>query len=72
MIRAGYLTGDASGHWDSSTEAAMQKFQFDNGWQTKMIPDSRAIIKLGLGPGSTEAVSTPQTSMTSVNSGYFQ
>ncbi len=50
LIHAGYMTGDASGHWDSGTEAAMQKFQSDNGWQTKLIPDSRAIIKLGLGP----------------------
>ena len=47
---AGYLQGEPSGHWDSSTEAAMQRFQADNGWQTKLIPDSRAIIKLGLGP----------------------
>jgi hypothetical protein len=28
----------------------MQKFQGDNGWQTKITPDSRALIKLGLGP----------------------
>jgi peptidoglycan hydrolase-like protein with peptidoglycan-binding domain len=50
LIKSGYLSGTASGHWDSQTEAAMQKFQADNGWQTKLIPDSRAIIKLGLGP----------------------
>ena len=71
LIHAGYMTGDASGHWDSGTEAAMQKFQSDNGWQTKLIPDSRAIIKLGLGPGSTEADATsPQTSVTT--GGYLQ
>ena len=35
---------------DGQSEAAMQKLQADNGWQTKLIPDSRAIIKLGLGP----------------------
>jgi peptidoglycan hydrolase-like protein with peptidoglycan-binding domain len=50
LIKSGYLSGEASGHWDAQTEAAMQKFQSDNGWQTKLIPDSRAIIKLGLGP----------------------
>jgi peptidoglycan hydrolase-like protein with peptidoglycan-binding domain len=50
LIKSGYLSGEASGHWDSQTQAAMQKFQEDNGWQTKIIPDSRAIIKLGLGP----------------------
>jgi hypothetical protein len=55
LIRSGYLSGEASGHWDSQTEAAMQKFQGDNGWQTKLIPDSRAIIKLGLGPAQDSA-----------------
>jgi peptidoglycan hydrolase-like protein with peptidoglycan-binding domain len=64
LIKSGYLSGEASGHWDSGTEAAMQKFQSDNGWQTKLIPDSRAIIKLGLGPAqdsgpTTSSLATP-------------
>ena len=50
LIRAGYLSGSPTGHWDTSSEAAMQKLQGDNGWQTKLVPDSRALIKLGLGP----------------------
>jgi peptidoglycan hydrolase-like protein with peptidoglycan-binding domain len=69
LIKSGYLSGEASGHWDSATETAMQKFQSDNGWQTKLIPDSRAIIKLGLGPShdselsnSPSATAAPQTS----------
>jgi putative peptidoglycan binding protein len=49
LVKSGYLT-DPSGHWDTNTSAAMQKYQADNGWQTKLVPDSRAIIKLGLGP----------------------
>jgi peptidoglycan hydrolase-like protein with peptidoglycan-binding domain len=49
LVRSGYMT-EPSGHWDSATESAMRKFQSDNGWQTKLMPDSRAIIKLGLGP----------------------
>jgi len=52
LIQSGYLTGQPSGHWDPTTEAAMQKLQADNGWQTKLVPDSRAIIKLGLGPST--------------------
>jgi hypothetical protein len=52
LIKAGYLTGTPKGEWDSETQAAMEKMQADNGWQTKLVPDSRAIIKLGLGPGS--------------------
>lgn len=50
LIDKGYLTGEATGHWDAQTQGAMQKMQADNGWQTKLTPDSRAIIKLGLGP----------------------
>ena len=49
LIKAGYMTGTPSGTWDAQTQAAMEKLQSDNGWQTKLIPDSRALIKLGLG-----------------------
>jgi hypothetical protein len=49
LIKAGYLTGTPSGAWDAQTQAAMEKLQADNGWQTKLVPDSRALIKLGLG-----------------------
>jgi hypothetical protein len=54
LVRSGYMT-EPSGHWDSATETAMQKFQADNGWQTKLMPDSRAIIKLGLGPSQSNS-----------------
>jgi hypothetical protein len=50
LIRERYLSGPASGTWDNRTEAAMQRYQADNGWQSKVTPDSRALIKLGLGP----------------------
>jgi len=50
LIKAGYLSGEPSGHWDSASQAAMVKLQSDNGWQTKLVPDARALIKLGLGP----------------------
>ncbi|HZL27302.1 MAG TPA: peptidoglycan-binding protein [Acidobacteriaceae bacterium] len=50
LIKQGYLSGEASGTWDAESMAAMQKLQADNGWQTKIVPDSRALIKLGLGP----------------------
>ncbi len=52
LIRENYLTGAASGQWDAETESAMQKYQAAHGWQTKLTPDSRALIKLGLGPNS--------------------
>ena len=51
LVKAGYLK-ETSGTWDAETQAAMEKLQADNGWQVKLVPDSRALIKLGLGPGS--------------------
>jgi hypothetical protein len=59
LIRSGYLSGEPSGHWDANSMAAMQKLQADNGWQTRIVPDSRALIKLGLGPASNTATVTP-------------
>jgi len=50
LIRENYLTGEPSGVWDTRTQAALVKYQADNGWQTKVVPDSRALIKLGLVP----------------------
>ena len=58
LIKSGYMTGDPSGVWDTETAAAMQKLQGDNGWQTKIMPDSRALIKLGLGPQQDEAIAS--------------
>jgi peptidoglycan hydrolase-like protein with peptidoglycan-binding domain len=56
LAREHYLTKDPDGQWDSTTEAAMQKYQSDQGWQTKLMPDSRALKKLGLGPDYSTAI----------------
>jgi peptidoglycan hydrolase-like protein with peptidoglycan-binding domain len=56
LIREHYLSGEATGKWDAATAAAMQKYQADQGWQTKLMPDSRAIKKLGLGPDYSGAI----------------
>ena len=58
LTGAGYMQGEPTGHWDASTQAAMQRYQADHGWQTKLIPDSRAIIKLGLGPSTSAGTNT--------------
>jgi len=50
LIREHYLTGEPTGVWDQQSKDAMLRYQADNGWQTKITPDSRALIKLGLGP----------------------
>ena len=55
LIKSGYLSGTPSGHWDAASLAAMTKVQADHGWQTKLVPDSRALIKLGLGPASASS-----------------
>lgn len=81
LIREHYLTGEADGKWDATTVAAMQKYQADNGWQTKLMPDSRALLKLGLGPDYSAAINAkgstfapvPQGSLTpSQDSGFVE
>jgi hypothetical protein len=62
LIREHYLSGDATGSWDDSTKAAMQKYQADQGWQTKLMPDSRALKKLGLGPDYSNAINAKDSS----------
>ena len=60
LIREHYLSGEADGKWDETTKAAMQKYQADQGWQTKLMPDSRALKKLAWAP-TTPMRSTPRT-----------
>ncbi len=63
LIEAKYLQGEPSGVWDDRTRIAMARFQADNGWQTKVLPDSRALIKLGLGPDQSHLIN-PDTAVT--------
>jgi hypothetical protein len=65
LIREHYLTGEATGTWNQSSEDAMRRFQADQGWQTKQVPDSRALIKLGLGPNKDHLLN-PESAMTTV------
>ncbi len=63
LIREHYMQGEPSGTWDAATQAAMQHYQTDQGWQAKTTPDSRALIKLGLGP-SHDHLLNPESAMT--------
>ncbi len=63
LIREHYMQGQPSGAWDTATQAAMQRYQVDQGWQSKTTPDSRALIKLGLGP-SHDHLLNPESAMT--------
>jgi hypothetical protein len=65
LIREHYLTGEATGTWNQASEEAMRRYQADQGWQSKTVPDSRALIKLGLGP-SKDHLLNPESAMTTV------
>jgi hypothetical protein len=65
LIREHYLSGEATGTWNQASEEAMRRFQADQGWQSKQVPDSRALIKLGLGP-SKDHLLNPESAMTTV------
>src|SRR5580700_1155626 len=65
LIREHYMSGSASGTWNQASEDAMRRYQADHGWQTKEVPDSRALIKLGLGP-SKDHLLNPESAMTTV------
>lgn len=60
LIREHYLSGEPTGAWDAATVAAMQKYQADQGWQTKLSPDPRALKKLGLGPDYSSAINAKE------------
>ncbi len=63
LIREHYLTGEPTGTWSQTSEDAMRHYQADHGWQSKTVPDSRALIKLGLGP-SHDHLLNPESAMT--------
>lgn len=65
LIREHYLKGDPTGAWNQASEDAMRKYQADHGWQSKTVPDSRALISLGLGP-SKDHLLNPESAMTTV------
>ena len=63
LIREHYLSGEPGGTWNQASEDAMRRYQGDHGWQTKEVPDSRALISLGLGP-SKDHLLNPESAMT--------
>src|SRR5580693_1728523 len=63
LIREHYLSGEAAGTWNQTSEDAMRRYQADHGWQSKTVPDARALIKIGLGP-SNDHLLNPESAMT--------
>lgn len=64
LVREHYLQGEPTGIWDQQSKDAMARYQAANGWQTKSLPDARALIRLGLGPDHAGLIN-PDTAMTS-------
>ena len=65
LIREHYLNGEATGSMDNATKQALVKLQQENGWQTKVVPDSRALIKLGLGPNQSNLLNPDTAALSS-------
>ena len=63
LVREHYMTGSPTGKWDDATQQAMRRYQAAQGWQSKSVPDSRALIRLGLGPGHGHLLN-PESAMT--------
>jgi len=62
LVREHYMNGEPSGTWDDATQLALRRYQADQGWQNKTVPDSRALIRLGLGPDH-EHLLNPESAM---------
>ena len=69
LIREHYMEGEPNGVWDARSKSAMQKFQASQGWQSKVVPDSRALIKLGLGPDHAGLLNPETAAVQSVPGG---
>ncbi|MGA7220259.1 MAG: peptidoglycan-binding domain-containing protein [Candidatus Sulfotelmatobacter sp.] len=63
LIREHYMTGEPTGTWNEASEGAMRRYQADHGWQSKTVPDARALISLGLGPNHDHLLN-PESAMT--------
>ena len=50
LIGAGALQGPPTGRWDAGTHDAMARYQAENGFGVTGLPDSKSLMKLGLGP----------------------
>jgi len=67
LVKAGYLKDEhVSGKIDDRTKDALMRLQAENGWQTKIVPDSRALIKLGLGPDHSAVINKDTAVLSSV------
>lgn len=45
----------------------MRRYQSDHGWQSKTVPDSRALITLGLGPSNDHLLNPESAAISGPN-----
>lgn len=50
LIQAGELHQEPTGNWDEATRDAMKRYQEEHGFGVTGLPDSKSLMKMGLGP----------------------
>jgi len=50
LIEAGDLRQEPTGMWDDATREAMKHYQQGHGFAPTGLPDSKSLMKMGLGP----------------------
>lgn len=50
LIEKGELHQEPTGNWDEATREAMKRYQQANGFAVTGLPDSKSLMKMGLGP----------------------
>ena len=63
LIKAGFLTGPASGQYDEATTQAMKGFQAANGFPITGTPTAPALKKLGVSKRSNDGFAQPVNSV---------
>ena len=67
LIQAGELHQEPTGNWDEATRDAMKRYQEGLGFTVTGLPDSKSLMKMGLGPHPLPPeVATPAASRASL------
>ena len=68
LIQTGELHQEPTGRWDEATREAMKRYQQANGFAVTGLPDSKSLMKMGLGPHPLPPdVATPAASSASLD-----
>lgn len=68
LAGAGELHQEPTGLWDDATREAMKRYQQRNGFSATGLPDSKSLMKMGLGPHPLPPdVVTPAATSASLN-----